>query len=429
MTAIYRILLPLVLLLSLPLVLFSNKYRRGYVDRIGVIRRVRKLALKRPIWFHFSSAGEFEQCIGIIDEIKRRSPQTAIFLTHFSPSGKTAVARESARRNGNVPWDGADYLPFDTYWNVRFFLQTLGPSALFIVNREWWPELIRQASERMPTGLIATYLFKPLSDRFRPLLGQIHWVGTVDDATLNTLSEAGVPRVETLGDPRLERIASRRMVSPPAWAAFFPTKTIVFGSLWPADIEALGTSFSVLHRSGWRLVLVPHEPNNRMNRRLLSLFEKDCRLWSQFLRVPDERSHLVVDTVGALRDLYSVARAAFVGNSFSGKVHNVAEPAVCGIPVLTGPRIENSAEAKALRDLGVVRILQSGGDLPDALEEALRGKAAIRLAAKEFFDRQHGISAKYAGRCLEVAGDDQSLSKSSDEPAITGPTNKDSSLY
>ena len=42
----------------------------------------------------------------------------------------------------------------------------------------------------------------------------------------------------------------------------------------------------------------------------------------------------------------------FVGGSFKQGIHNVLEPAVYGIPVLFGPKHENSQEAITLGKLG-----------------------------------------------------------------------------
>ena len=50
--------------------------------------------------------------------------------------------------------------------------------------------------------------------------------------------------------------------------------------------------------------------------------------------------------------LYTYANAAFVGGSFKQNIHNVLEAAVYGIPVLFGPKIDNSQEAKQLVEAG-----------------------------------------------------------------------------
>ena len=58
-----------------------------------------------------------------------------------------------------------------------------------------------------------------------------------------------------------------------------------------------------------------------------------------------------MDSIGILLTLYYYADVAYVGGSFK-QIHNVLEPAVYGIPVVYGPKHENSQEAIKLREIG-----------------------------------------------------------------------------
>ena len=73
------------------------------------------------IWFHASSLGEFEQGRPMMEKIKAEHPEYKILLTFFSPSGY------EVRKNYN----GADvicYLPFDTPYRVKKFLNLANPA-------------------------------------------------------------------------------------------------------------------------------------------------------------------------------------------------------------------------------------------------------------------------------------------------------------
>jgi 3-deoxy-D-manno-octulosonic-acid transferase len=74
---------------------------------------------------------------------------------------------------------------------------------------------------------------------------------------------------------------------------------------------------------------------------------------------------IVIDSIGILLTLYIYAHAAFIGGGFKQSIHNVLEAAVYGIPVLFGPRIENSQEAQQLLRLG-------GGIMVKNKQEAYR---------------------------------------------------------
>ena len=60
----------------------------------------------------------------------------------------------------------------------------------------------------------------------------------------------------------------------------------------------------------------------------------------------------VVDSIGILLTLYIYADLAFIGGGFKQNIHNVLEAAVYGTPVLFGPKIDNSQEAKELLKRG-----------------------------------------------------------------------------
>ncbi len=68
---------------------------------------------------------------------------------------------------------------------------------------------------------------------------------------------------------------------------------------------------------------------------------------------------IIVDSIGILLTLYTYADVAYVGGSFKQNIHNVLEAAVYGAPVLFGPKIQNSQEAKKLVEVGGGIIVQN----------------------------------------------------------------------
>jgi len=71
-----------------------------------------------------------------------------------------------------------------------------------------------------------------------------------------------------------------------------------------------------------------------------------------FLNNYRDEAVIIVDSIGILMTLYSYADVAFIGGGFKHNVHNVLEAAVYGVPVLFGPKIENSQEAYELIKTG-----------------------------------------------------------------------------
>ncbi len=394
---LYRFITPVILIAAACVSPFSRKLRRGLWARRGLNRRIAKLKAVRkiahPIWFHVSSAGEFEQALGVIDALFAESPSVPIFLSYFSPSAEGAILRETARRDGKVPWAGADFSPFDIPFFVTRFLNALEPRLLVVINRELWPEMLLQAKRRgIGVKLIATFFQNPRKQLSHFALRYFDWVGAVDEASCDYVKGLGIPS-KVVGDPRIERIVHRGISVPP-WASFFNHKVLVLGSLWPEDFRELQGALAILSRNSWRLVFVPHEPTESFVNQLKNFSQKlgGTRRFSAFLRTPDESSHLIVDKVGPLLDLYGVATAAFVGGSFKRRVHNVSEAITRRIPVFTGPNISNSAEALQLSKTPALSILKSGDDLVSALNHALTEREIICAAADRFVSANMGVA-------------------------------------
>ena len=104
-----------------------------------------------------------------------------------------------------------------------------------------------------------------------------------------------------------------------------------------------------------------------------------ARSWQCILRtegeIPEtlkENVCYVVDTTGELRDWTALADVAVIGKSFlADGGQNPAEAVACGVPVLTGPHMENFDALVQLLE-GVDGITRCGEEqLPDVLKEML----------------------------------------------------------
>jgi 3-deoxy-D-manno-octulosonic-acid transferase len=73
---------------------------------------------------------------------------------------------------------------------------------------------------------------------------------------------------------------------------------------------------------------------------------------------------LVLDTIGELAAVYSVATIALVGGSLAPRGgHNILEPAFFGVPILVGPHTENFRDIITIfRANNAVRIVRAAGE-------------------------------------------------------------------
>ena len=80
-------------------------------------------------------------------------------------------------------------------------------------------------------------------------------------------------------------------------------------------------------------------------------------------------SILLLDTIGELASIYSLAYVAFVGGSLAPRGgHNILEPAGFGIPIIVGPHTENFRDiVEKFADGGGVLVVRDQHELQSAL--------------------------------------------------------------
>ncbi|MDO5488240.1 MAG: glycosyltransferase N-terminal domain-containing protein, partial [Rikenellaceae bacterium] len=123
--------------------LWNPKARQWVDGRRNIFERMaeRISPSDRVVWMHVASLGEFEQGRPILEAIRKEHPDRKILVTFFSPSGY------EIRKN----YAGADYifyLPSDTPYNVRRFLDIAHPEMAIFVKYEFWLNYLSQLAER-----------------------------------------------------------------------------------------------------------------------------------------------------------------------------------------------------------------------------------------------------------------------------------------
>ena len=419
--------------------LVDPKIRTGFEDRSKIFERfeLHRHRLKGCIWFHASSAGEYEQARPILRALRKRSgPELPTLATVFSPSG---YERASAHPEADV----IEYLPFDTLPGMEKLVRRLQPRAIIFVKYDCWPNLVWTARRHgIPSLLLGASLHRAsqrttgLARRFfRSVYGSLDAVGAIgDDDARRFREQLGLDeaRVSITGDSRVDQIVRRHEDSAgsPLLDAFrdLPWCYLVLGSTWPRDEEAfLPAAVDALHtHDDLGMIVAPHEPGPRALEhlegrlkfrgleavRLSQLVEPRTlrRRTTAAARNPSSWRVILVDSVGQLATLYRLGRLALVGGGFTTGVHSVLEPAACGLPVIFGPRYSNAIEATRLIEAGAgvsirdgddaTRMLRRWLDEPELLDQA-------SAAALDQVERQRGATTRNLDLLCRVAGIDQ----------------------
>ncbi len=125
---LYNLALSLAALLAIPYyllkMLITGKYRRSLGHKLGFIPEDRSRTAGTPrIWIHAVSVGEVTAALPVVEALRARFKEAALFF-----STGTETGQEMARRL--LPHDVTlIYYPLDIPWVIRRFLDRLRPEV------------------------------------------------------------------------------------------------------------------------------------------------------------------------------------------------------------------------------------------------------------------------------------------------------------
>ena len=346
--------------------LFNPKIRTGLkgrkklfenliIDLAGIDRN------KKMIWFHSSSMGEFEQAKPIIERL-RSEKNVNIIITFFSPSGYTNSLKYPHT-------DVISYFPYDTPILTKRFLNLVRPDIAIFMRYDIWPNMIWQLEKKkIPSFIVdATMRNKTLRKWFiaksfhKSLYAHVTRILAVSSSDESNFKEFDIKDgiIKAVGDTRFDRVYQKSLLAKERKLfkdGFFDEKKVfVLGSSWESDHEIMLPALMKLMKYDEKIIIiiVPHEPTILHLEEIENTFrgEYESIRFSYLNNYKNERV-IIIDSIGILLTLYTYAHAAYVGGSFKQGIHNVLEPAVYGIPVLFGPKHENSQEAVHLTKNG-----------------------------------------------------------------------------
>jgi 3-deoxy-D-manno-octulosonic-acid transferase len=374
--------------------LFNAKAAKWVKGRRGIFERL-ELTLAgnhQVIWMHCASLGEFEQGRPVLEKLRIHFPKYKLLLTFFSPSGY------EVRKN----FEGADwvfYLPMDGAANSRRFLEIVKPSLVIFVKYEFWYYYLKKIKYRnIPLVLISALFredmsfFKWYGGLQRKILSRFDHLFVQNEESRMLIENIGLAQICSVsGDTRFDRVSeiASRFIPLPAIEKFIAeTNTIVAGSTWPEDEEALAFAFSGLNKSLIKLIIAPHDISEKHLVDIETRFPSSVR-YSLFHQMNVQSNVLIIDNIGMLSSLYNYAYITYIGGGLrKSGIHNVLEAAVFNKPVIFGPNYTKYSEA-----IGLVR---SGGGI--SFDDGPAGKEQLltilnELTADKSKYDQSGVAA------------------------------------
>jgi 3-deoxy-D-manno-octulosonic-acid transferase len=412
---LYNLLLPAAAGAGYAVSLFHEKLREAARGRKGWRSRwagAGDQLVDRPVWFHVSSVGEFEQAKPVITSLAQSHPDIPVIVSFSSPSGyRFALRKETLDESNNIKF--VDYLPIDFARNARFILEIIDPRLLVFVKFDLWPNLIWEAHRRRVPVVLIDATLSPSSKRTSGA-GRAFYNGVYSSINkILAISESDAARfrdtvphhasIGTTGDTRFDRVMERKRGAGEVGfdVAHEGRPVVICGSTWPRDEAHLLPALVDIMKAdpGVVAVIAPHEPHPEQVAALSTWAEvSGFSVARASGGVGDPPPQVVlIDTVGILAESYRMGDVAYVGGAFSTGVHSVIEPAIEGLPVLFGPLHDNSFEALCLIEAGAGFAVETAADIAAVLGRLLTDTAARETAgaaARAYVESQLGATQK-----------------------------------
>ncbi|MCA0974127.1 lipid IV(A) 3-deoxy-D-manno-octulosonic acid transferase [Halomonas denitrificans] len=404
---------------------------RPRAERLGCLL---PFADERPrLWLHCASVGEVVAARPLIRALRLRHPDHRLVVSTMTATGAERVAslaEDVPEAEAAAPLSHV-FVALDFPGAARRFVQRLAPQQAIFFETELWPNLLNACVQQsipvaVVNGRLSPRAFRGYR-RLRPLMAQalscVDWLAAKsrDDAERFIALGMAPQNIQVVGSMKFDMTVdpASQVVSERLHAAIGHRPVWVAGSTHPGeDEQLLEVHRRLLERfPDALLVLVPRHPQRFDDVAELCREAGFDTVRRSRGRVPSARVHVYLgDSMGELQALYGCADLAFVGGSLvpiGG--HNLLEPAMMGVPVVTGPHLENFADvAQALRDAGALVEVADAEELSERVAALLEdGEQRQRLseAGQHVLDTHRGaldatldgLDALIDARCSERA--------------------------
>ena len=369
-------------------VITQNRYKKGWSERLGKVRR--NFPDKKCIWIHAVSVGEVNATKTIVAELKKYLPQYEIIISATTDTG-IEQARKLYGKELKV-----FYFPFDFSFIVHRAFKHLKPNICLLMELEVWPNFTSRAAKlnipvvvvngrisdrSFPRYKLVKFFVKPTfkkvtlflaqtkeyADRFIALGGHHDTAIVTGSVKYDTAHVTDKVEGADLLAGQLN-IAGQRL-----WVA---------GGTGPNEEKIILDVFKKLKQkekyNNLRLAIVPRKPE-RFDE-VAGLIKQSGFELSRYSRIKNSQEKItnqdtviLGDTMGDLRKFYSLAAVVFVGRSLvpmGGS--DMMESAAMGKCTIFGPHTFNFSQTvkSLLNSQGAIEV-KNENNLYETIQKCL----------------------------------------------------------
>lgn len=406
MYVLYNILLFIAVLFAFPYyalkMMLTGKYRKSLGPKLGFISPeiFQEMKGSPRIWIHAVSVGEVTAAAPIVASLRQYFPEACIVLSTSTETGQEMARRIVTEATSFI------YYPLDIPRVVRKIIGKVRPDIFILTETELWPNFIRTCKKQgakiiMANGRISPRSFKKYAlTRFfwKGILNMIDEMGVISQIDAERLKALGMPpsRNHVLGNAKYDSLAAKASpeVEEEMERRLNLTKhdrVFVAGSTHDGEEKIVLNVYGSLLTTypDFKLIIIPRHPER--GQAVYALAKEhgfdDCITMAAINagRHRGAERVIIIDVIGELFKVYSLATIVFCGGSLVQKGgQNILEAAAWGNVVFYGPSMEDFREEKELLEkTGAGIMVESGAELLDGILELMSDPEAIARRGKE----------------------------------------------
>lgn len=383
-------------------IVFTGKYRKSFIQKLGgrQTQILTNLGDGLRVWIHAVSVGEVTAAVPIVASLKMKRPAIKIIFSTSTETGQQ-MAQQLVKSA-----DVFIYFPVDIPYVVRKVIRLAKPDVFVMVETELWPNFLKACKLNSVKTLMVNGRLSPRSYKkyrltkyfWKGVLADLSSAGMIAEIDASRIKNIGMDkdRIKVLGNAKYDALAAMaapalqeeiaRRINLQAGERFF-----VAGSTHQGEEEIIIQVYRQLLKQypDFKLIIVPRhvERTTAVLELLLSAGLPDVIIMTDMNKgkIREKERVIVVDVIGELFKIYSLATIVYCGGSLVPKGgQNILEAAAWGKVIFYGPSMEDFSEERALlEEAGCGVTIKNEKQLLQGILQALKHPEELEKEAQK----------------------------------------------
>ena len=341
-----------IIIISSPIIIFYRLFKKKedpkrFLEKFGFLKRRRHKG--KLIWFHCSSVGELISVVPLIERLEKEKDIKSIMLSSSTLSSSRIFKKFKFKKTFH------QFYPIDSPFIVNMFLNYWKPYAVFFVESEIWPEMLKSLKQRrIKIFLLNARISKKSFKRWKYLykiginiFDNFNYIFPQNKETLNYLKYFKLKKLKILGNLKFSEVENIKKINTLS-KIFLKRKILCAASTHDNEEEIISNTHLNLRKkiNDLLTIIIPrHIERSKEIIEDLKSKNLDYICHSENKSLTKDTDIYLVDTYGESKKFYAVSKVVFLGGSLVPKGgQNPLEPVRYGCNVIHGKHTFNFTE-------------------------------------------------------------------------------------